>query len=280
MYQMQDYIDAQFGGPGKGFYRIVTNPFAGPQGDQRRARWPWSWASRPACRSAARSKLDVPACNVADDRPPARRGAPARRAPDGAGQQVRQRALRRRRRQRRGRRRWSTAPTSSRPGRSGTCGTASRPTARATTTTRSRCPSISAEQQDALFGAIGQLSALPDAALPLYPPPDHCNSRGLTTLGEHTIKALAEAAHDLRPRPHEREGAATPRSTRSSGCGYPGVVSSHSWATPDAYPRIYKAGGFITPYAGDSTGFVEKWRTPRRLGRPALLLRASATAPT
>ena len=41
---------------------------------------------------------------------------------------------------------------------------------------------------------------------------------------------------------------------------YPGVISSHSWSTPDAYPRIYKAGGFITPYAGDSTGFVEKWR--------------------
>jgi len=37
-------------------------------------------------------------------------------------------------------------------------------------------------------------------------------------------------------------------------------VSSHSWSTPDAYPRIYKLGGFITPYAGDSTGFVEKWR--------------------
>src|SRR4051794_30701561 len=27
MYKMQDYIDAQFGGPGKGFYRIVKNPF-------------------------------------------------------------------------------------------------------------------------------------------------------------------------------------------------------------------------------------------------------------
>ena len=24
---MQDYIDAQFGGPGKGFYRIVKTPF-------------------------------------------------------------------------------------------------------------------------------------------------------------------------------------------------------------------------------------------------------------
>ncbi len=36
MYQMQDYIDAQFGGPGKGFYRIVNNPWQARQGDQRR----------------------------------------------------------------------------------------------------------------------------------------------------------------------------------------------------------------------------------------------------
>jgi hypothetical protein len=42
--------------------------------------------------------------------------------------------------------------------------------------------------------------------------------------------------------------------------GYHGVLSSHSWSTPDAYPRIYKEGGFIAPYAGDSTGFVDKWR--------------------
>ena len=39
------------------------------------------------------------------------------------------------------------------------------------------------------------------------------------------------------------------------------MLSSHSWSTPDAYPRIYEQGGFIAPYAGDSTGFVEKWRT-------------------
>ena len=41
---------------------------------------------------------------------------------------------------------------------------------------------------------------------------------------------------------------------------YSGVLSSHSWSTPDAYPRIYQEQGFITPYAGDSTGFVEKWK--------------------
>ena len=28
MYEMQDYIDAQFGGPGEGWYRIVTEPVA------------------------------------------------------------------------------------------------------------------------------------------------------------------------------------------------------------------------------------------------------------
>jgi hypothetical protein len=42
--------------------------------------------------------------------------------------------------------------------------------------------------------------------------------------------------------------------------GYSGILSSHSWSTEDAYPRIYQLGGYIAPYAGDSTGFVEKWR--------------------
>ncbi len=41
---------------------------------------------------------------------------------------------------------------------------------------------------------------------------------------------------------------------------YSGIMSSHSWSTEDAYPRIYEMGGYIAPYAGDSTGFVEKWR--------------------
>ena len=52
-----------------------------------------------------------------------------------------------------------------------------------------------------------------------------------------------------------------------------GVVSSHSWSTPDAYPRIYRLGGFVAPYAGDSTGFVEKWRQHLGWTDRALLLR-------
>ena len=36
MHALQDYIDAQFGGPGKGFFRIVKSSGRGAQGDQRR----------------------------------------------------------------------------------------------------------------------------------------------------------------------------------------------------------------------------------------------------
>ena len=118
-------------------------------------------------------------------------------------------------------------------------------------------PTISAEQQDALFGAIASLG-LPVAA-PIYPPPDHCNNRGLTTLGEHTIKELAER-HILFDPDHLSVKARNTALDQTERMGYQGVLSSHSWSTPDAYPRIYEQGGFIAPYAGDSTGFVEKWR--------------------
>jgi hypothetical protein len=37
-------------------------------------------------------------------------------------------------------------------------------------------------------------------------------------------------------------------------------VSSHSWSTSDAYPRIYSSGGFITPYAGSSVSFANQWK--------------------
>jgi hypothetical protein len=119
-------------------------------------------------------------------------------------------------------------------------------------------PDISAGQQDALFGAVALLG-LPTLALPVYGPPDHCNSRGLTTLGEHTIASLVKR-HMIFDPDHMSVKARKSALTQVEKLHYPGVVSSHSWSTPDAYPRIYKLGGFIAPYAGDSTGFVEKWR--------------------
>jgi hypothetical protein len=99
----------------------------------------------------------------------------------------------------------------------------------------------------------------PPVALPLYGATPHCNDRGLTDLGEHTIRGMAERRMLFDP-DHMSVGARQKALDLIESMRYPGVVSSHSWATPDAYPRIYRLGGFITPYAGDSTGFVDKWR--------------------
>jgi hypothetical protein len=115
-----------------------------------------------------------------------------------------------------------------------------------------------AEQQDALFGAafaaIGQLPL----ALPLYPEPEHCNSLGLSSLGEHLITKLADRGILFDP-DHMSVKARKASLDVMERLGYPGVLSSHSWSTPDAYPRILELGGFVAPYAGDSAGFVDKW---------------------
>jgi hypothetical protein len=114
-----------------------------------------------------------------------------------------------------------------------------------------------APAQDELFGAIAKLHL--GGTLPNYPAPPTCNRRGLTSLGDHTIELMA-AKHMIFDPDHMSVKARKSSLDVTEKLGYPGVFSSHSWATPDAYPRIYQAGGVITPYAGDSTGFVEKWK--------------------
>jgi hypothetical protein len=118
-----------------------------------------------------------------------------------------------------------------------------------------------ADQQDALFGAIGKLfgdGVIP--AAPVYPyAAPHCNQRGLTTLGEHTIEGMVKR-HMIFDPDHMSVEARQSSLDLLEKLQYPGVISSHSWSTPDAYPRIYKLGGTVFPYAGDSTGFVDKWR--------------------
>lgn len=117
--------------------------------------------------------------------------------------------------------------------------------------------------QDALFGALAAvlpksvLDSLP--AVPVYPAKHHCNTLGLSSLGAATIKGMAKRNMLFDP-DHMSVKARKQSLNLIDSMNYPGVVSSHSWSTPDAYPRIYAEKGFVTPYAGDSTGFVDKWK--------------------
>jgi hypothetical protein len=122
--------------------------------------------------------------------------------------------------------------------------------------------------QDALFGAVAKFSGITLPAVPLYPAPHHCNSLGLTDLGAHTIRSLAKR-HMLFDPDHMSVKARQASLDLVESMNYSGVLSSHSWSTPDAYPRIYADKGFITPYAGDSKGFVEKWKRHLTWANPA-----------
>jgi len=256
MYAMQDYIDAQFGGPGEGFYRIVTNPFQARKviNTGKLAVVMGIETSMPF---GCTMKLDVPACDVSSIES---------QLDEVKKLGVRQMELVNK---------FDNALAGV-AGDSGEVGAAvnsanfletgsfwdMRHCDPADGESHDRdqlaAPDISAGQQDALFGAIASLG-LPNLSLPLYPPPHHCNARGLTTLGETTIAGLAKR-HMIFDPDHMSVKARNSALDQVEALGYSGVVSSHSWSTPDAYPRVYRLGGFIAPYAGDSTGFVDKWR--------------------
>ena len=257
MYEMQDYIDAQFGGPGKGFYRIVTNPFEARKVINA-GKMAVVMGIETSVPFGCSMKLDVPTCSIADI---------DRQLDEVRKLGVRQMELVNKFDN-------ALSGVAGDTGEVGALVNAANFLETGSFWDMRHCepadgeshdknqvaaPGINAEQQDALFGAIAQLG-LPNIALPLYAPPNHCNSRGLTTLGEHTIKALAARNMIFDP-DHMSVKARSSALDTIDRLGYHGVVSSHSWATPDAYPRIYEEGGFITPYAGDSTGFVDKWRT-------------------
>lgn len=257
MYAMQDYIDAQFGGPGKGFYQIVYNPWQARKVINA-GKMAVIMGIETSVPFGCTMKLDVPQCDLQDI---------DRQLDEVRRLGVRQMELVNKFDN-------ALAGVAGDNGAVGTAVNAANFLETGSFWDMRHCdpadgeshdkdqvaaPEISAEQQDALFGAIGELFGTLHAALPLYGPAHHCNARGLTTLGEYTIRGLAKR-HMIFDPDHMSVKARSAALDQIDTMGYHGVVSSHSWSTPDAYPRIYQEGGFITPYAGDSTGFVEKWK--------------------
>jgi hypothetical protein len=257
MRTMERHIDAQYGGPGKGWYRIVTNPFQARRviNEGKLAVIMGIETSVPF---GCSMKLDVPECDAAKI---------DAGLDEMYGLGVRQMELVNK---------FDNA-LSGVAGDEGAVGAAVNAANLLETGSfwdmrhcdpadgeshdkdQLAAPEISAEQQDALFGAVGQLFDGTHVALPLYGRPDHCNARGLTPLGVHLINSMVER-HVIFDPDHMSVKARKASLAVMEHRHYSGVISSHSWSTPDAYPRIYKLGGFVAPYAGDSTGFFDKWR--------------------
>ncbi|MBD3945016.1 amidohydrolase family protein [Nocardioides ganghwensis] len=273
MREMQDYVDAQHGGPGRGWYRIVTDPF-----EARRV------INQGKLAVVMGMETSVPlGCNVQLGRPTCTEEQMLAELAEMRRLGVSQMELTNK---------FDNAFTGV-AGDAGTTGTLTNSANFLSTGSflrMQRCPAThppgtedrlqspnlgdlpgggqSTPEQDAIFGAIWKLYG--DTGIqtgvqpaPVYPAGPHCNQLGLSPLGERLLSAMTDHRILVDPDHMSVAGrtAALDYLERQQAAGRPvGVVSSHSWSTPDAYPRIYRLGGFVAPYAGDSTGFVAKWR--------------------
>jgi len=264
MYELQDYVDAQSGGPGKGWYRIVKNPFQARRVINRGklAVIMGMEVSEPfGCRLVPVNQ-PAPGCNEASI--------------TAALDELRELGVR----QLEITNKFDNALTGV-AGDGGELGVVINGGQFMTSggfwdlgpcedpDNHDNSPGISAtenETQDQIFAGLAAL--LPPLPLPIPFDQPACNQRGLSDLGEHAIREIAER-HMVFDPDHMSVLGRNQALDLLEELDYSGVISSHSWSTPNAVPRIFKLGGVITPYGRDSTGFVHKWQEVRdaRRGR-------------
>ncbi len=135
-----------------------------------------------------------------------------------------------------------------------------------------------ADEIDVLAGIIIDQFGPASRPAPVYPSGPHCNTRGLSDLGRHLISEMAEfgilfdpdhmsaaaqreALDHLEdvvvPALHE-DAEAAGRPTR-----IPGVISSHSWGNDVVYQRIFDLDGIVAPRTNRADRFVEYWAERR-----------------
>jgi hypothetical protein len=123
--------------------------------------------------------------------------------------------------------------------------------------------------RDAIFGAVLQVSGGVGAA-PVYPAGPHCNAIGLSELGRDFLAGMMKRGMLFDP-DHMSAKARQQALDIVEKAGYSGVISSHSWADDYNYRQILRMGGVVTPHAESSTSFVAKWRTLRTWRDPRFL---------
>ena len=115
----------------------------------------------------------------------------------------------------------------------------------------------------------GPLSALlpPGVTLPVYPSAPHCNVNGLTPLGEYAMRGMIDRGM-LIEIDHMSQKATGQALDLLEAEGYPGVMSSHSWIDPSYYPRVYALGGMAVPYGFGTEQFLGEWRSMKAVADP------------
>ncbi|MDQ2629704.1 MAG: dipeptidase [Actinomycetota bacterium] len=113
----------------------------------------------------------------------------------------------------------------------------------------------------------GLFALIPKGVLPIYPPPPHCNALGLTPLGEFTVQQMIDRGLMIEV-DHMSLKTATRTLELAEARDYSGVISSHSWMSPELRSRVYGLGGFIEPITTSPESFIEEWKQLRAVADP------------
>jgi hypothetical protein len=105
-------------------------------------------------------------------------------------------------------------------------------------------------------------SILHGSPVPVYDPGPQCNTRGLTSLGAYVIGQMIRQ-HFLIQLDHMDSKTATAALSIAEAQHYSGVVSAHCCSSPQLFQRIYATGGFITPPVQPATSFAAVWQKDR-----------------
>ena len=114
----------------------------------------------------------------------------------------------------------------------------------------------------ALANQVLGILGLPSGTFPTYPPAPHCNTRGLTDLGRHVVRKMMDMHWIVNP-DHESQAGVDETLSLLEARHYSGVISPHGWMDPGNWPRLWKLGGLAFPGHSATDQYVKDWKAYR-----------------
>jgi microsomal dipeptidase-like Zn-dependent dipeptidase len=253
IHQLQDYVDAQAGGPGKGFFQIVTNPY-----DARRV------INRGRMAVVLEVEISEPFDCRGWDQPSCDQAQVDRQLDELHGLGVRSMLLLNK---------FDNPLTGVRfdSGPVGVVINNGNKESAGSYWDAQTCTGPLADneifQPDPQTGAaindlLASAGLAGGGAAPTYPPAPHCNTRGLTELGRHVVRRMMNLKMVVNP-DHMSQASVDATLSLAEARRYSGVISPHGWMDPGNWPRIWKLGGVAFPGHSTASEYVEEWQKYR-----------------
>ncbi|HEU5111277.1 MAG TPA: hypothetical protein VFT95_22280, partial [Micromonosporaceae bacterium] len=260
LYAMQDYVDAQSGGAGKGWFRIATTP-AQVRSIAAQGKLAVTIGVENSELFGCREIRDVPQCTAAD----VDAGLDELQAMGVSGLYPVHKfdnAF--------GGTRFDHGVTGAAVNVGNLLSTGHWWTATSCTgPSDNEQPLVSDDFADLL--KLGSLGLPAGTILPVYPSGPICNTRGLTTLGTYLVERMMERGMIIHI---DHMGVKTAKAVMdlAEAARYPGVTSVHTWADRAIVDRVLGVGGFVASYAyaahdagNGEPDFLSEWRANRAL---------------